>query len=80
MEFAVTIRLDQKQLDFVNEIFREILSQDRCLRKNKAATPGKSNSRAAREKNCCRKQKSSRTPKGTYGSGNVLHDGSRTRD
>src|SRR5438874_7015736 len=28
LEFAVTFRLDQKQLDFVNEIFREILNND----------------------------------------------------
>src|SRR6185437_13090127 len=26
LEFAVTFRLDQKQLDFVNETFREILN------------------------------------------------------
>jgi ATP-dependent helicase/nuclease subunit A len=28
LEFAVTFRLDQKQLDFVNETFREILNND----------------------------------------------------
>ncbi|MFN2540906.1 MAG: UvrD-helicase domain-containing protein, partial [Chthoniobacterales bacterium] len=28
VEFAVTFRLDQKQLDFVNETFREILNED----------------------------------------------------
>src|SRR5437667_9650473 len=28
LEFAVTLRLDQKQLDFVNETFREILNNE----------------------------------------------------
>jgi ATP-dependent exoDNAse (exonuclease V) beta subunit len=64
LEFAVTFRLDQKQLDFVNETFREILNNKQrtgALRRIATAPEhsslGKSFACRLSRKTCCRKEK-----------------------
>ena len=76
LEFAVTFRLDQKQLDFVNETFREILNnKDGQVRFRRIATAPGNSSRESHSRAACRerivagRKKTEGLPKGTHRSG-----------
>ena len=75
LEFAVTFRLDQKQLDFVNETFREILNnkdgQVRFveLQPRPNILPGKVIRVPLGERTVAGRKKAQGLPKGTYRSG-----------
>ena len=75
LEFAVTFRLDQKQLDFVNETFREILNnkdgQVRFveLQPRPNILPGKVIRVPLVERTVAGRKKTQGLPKGTYRSG-----------
>ncbi len=75
LEFAVTFRLDQKQLDFVNETFREILNNKGGqvpfveFQPRPKILPGKVIRVPLVERTAAGRKKTQGLPKGTYRSG-----------